>query len=239
MGLKCLRTSWKRDGGGGKRWDGGKETSDVKHHLLEPDFDLPPVGGEREGEVWAGGRWARQDGMSRDLGSCLPWLLFPDPQLPRCKTGTASSGFTPCTCPIFWGKYFCFTFTAVFSPFMPHFFVAAWPGKAGSHMHLLLDIGGWFLRQLLAQGLAFADAPRKLSLLESAPRHLPIAPGLSRGSAAMLRCQLSHFLGCFYYLCSHSSIIQRSLSFSEQLSQEAAARLAWATSTPGFAGCYF
>lgn len=126
LGLKCLRTSWKRDGGGEKRWDGGKETLDVKHHLLEPDFDLSPVGGEREGEVWAGGRWARQDGMSRDLGLCLPWLLFPDPQLPHCKTRNSSSGFTPCTCPIFQGKYFCFMFTAAaFSPFMPHFFVAA------------------------------------------------------------------------------------------------------------------
>lgn len=190
------------------------------------------LGGDGQGKMGCHGIWAC---VSR--GSSFLTLSSL-----TAKHGTLPQASRPAPAPFFRESTFALCLRQQRFPLLCLIFLllpAAWPGKAGSHMHLLLDIGGWFLRQLLAQGLAFADAPRKLSLLGSAPRHLPTAPGLSRGSAATLRCQLSCFLGCFYYLCSHSSIIQRSLSFSEQLSQEAAARLAWATSTPGFAGCYF
>lgn len=68
-------------------------------------------------------------------------------------------------------------FMAAFSPFCLIFFVLL--GEERSWTCLLLDVGGWFLRQLLAQGLAFADASRKLSAFEGAPRYLPVAPGLS------------------------------------------------------------
>lgn len=50
-------------------------------------------------------------------------------------------------------------FTAAFFPFCVIFCAAAWSGEESFHLCLLLNMGEWILRQLLTQGLPFADAP--------------------------------------------------------------------------------
>ena len=128
LGLKNLRTSWKR-GGGEKRWDGGKETSDVKHYLLEQEFDLPPVVPEGEGRCGLGGDGQSKTGCHGIWACVSHGSSFPEPWLPHCKTGTPSPGFTPCACPIFQGEVLLlYVYGSVF-PFLPHFFVPL-PGRA-------------------------------------------------------------------------------------------------------------
>lgn len=138
MGLKCLRTSWKRGGGGGERCcDGRKKISDVKHHLLEPDFDLAPVVPEEKGGMCK----ARWDVMGFGLMSPMGPLFLSLNSL-TTKWGPLPQASHPAPAPFFGGKYFCFTFMGAFSPFC--LCAAAWPGEEGSHMHLLLDTGAGF-----------------------------------------------------------------------------------------------
>lgn len=73
----------------------------------------------------------------------------------KCEPFPQASHCAPA--PFFVEKYFCFTFTAAFTPFCLIFCAAAWLSEEGSCMCQLLDWGGWFLRQLLVQVLAFAD----------------------------------------------------------------------------------